>query len=339
MPRPGIRCRREKIKMRTIFAVGFMLGCATAWAGDSVPATAAALGEKLFFDPILSVDRTVSCASCHKPEHAFADRVAFSPGVRGQLGARNTPSAANVAARLDFFWDGRAATLEEQALGPIANPKEMDLPLPEAVQRLNADPGYTQAFAKIFGGPATEKALAKAIAAFERTLETSDTPYDRYLAGDDAALPEAAKRGRLLFIGKANCVSCHAGEDFTADRHKNIGLFNGQELADPGRAGVTKDLAHQGLFKTPSLRNVAVTAPYMHNGMFHTLREVVEYYNAPDAVVKGSINRDKALAAPLNLNTEEISDLVAFLEALTDDRFKTNRPARPSDLTSRVGAH
>jgi cytochrome c peroxidase len=139
--------------------------------------------------------------------------------------------------------------------------------------------------------------------------------------GDDAALTPAAARGRLLFIGRANCANCHSGEDFTADRPKSIGLFNGRELNDPGRGGVTKDPNHLGLFKTPSLRNVAVTAPYMHNGMFGTLREVVNYYNHPDRVVQGSINRDKALETPLALSETDIDDLVAFLEALTDDRF------------------
>jgi cytochrome c peroxidase len=275
----------------------------------------------------------VSCASCHKPEHAFADNVAFSRGVRGQPGTRNTPSAANVAARLDFFWDGRAASLEEQALGPIANPKEMDLPVEEAVARLNADAGYAAAFAEVFGGPASDKTLARAIAEFERTLETGNTPYDRYVAGENDALSDSAKRGRLLFIGKANCASCHSGEDFTADRHKNIGLFTGGgALADEGRASVTRDPSHRGLFKIPSLRNVAVTAPYMHNGMFATLREVVDYYNTPDAFVRGSVNRDKALDRPLGLTSEEASDLVAFLESLTDDRFA--RPRTPPDASA-----
>jgi cytochrome c peroxidase len=306
-------------------AVASVGACLIAIAANAAPsravAPAAALGERLFFDPILSRDRTVSCASCHKPEYAFADNVAFSAGVRGQRGTRNTPSAANTAGRIDFFWDGRAASLEEQALGPIANPGEMDLPLHEAVERLNSDASYADAFRKVFGSPATEKTLAKAIAAFERTLETADTPYDRYNAGDDTALSDSAKRGRLLFIGKANCASCHSGEDFTADRLKNIGLFNGQDHADEGRAAITKDPTHLGLFKIPSLRNVAVTAPYMHNGMFKTLREVVDYYNTPDAFVKNSINRDKALATPLQLTAAESGDLVAFLEALTDDRF------------------
>jgi len=315
--------------MKSLFTVTFVfLAIAAASAAPSkAPADAAALGERLFFDPILSRDRTVSCASCHKPEHAFADNTPVSRGVGGQTGTRNTPSAANTAGRLEFFWDGRAGSLEQQALGPIANSKEMDLPVADAVARLNAAANYAAAFQAVFHGPATETNLAQAIAAFERTLETANSPYDRYQAGDDAALTDAAKRGRLLFIGKANCASCHSGEDFTADRLKNIGLYTGQgALADPGRAGVTKDPAHLGLFKIPSLRNVAVTAPYMHNGMFATLREVVGYYNAPDAIVQGSLNRDKALDQRIDLTSEQVSDLVAFLEALTDDRFVA--PAR-----------
>ncbi|HYD83842.1 MAG TPA: cytochrome c peroxidase [Opitutus sp.] len=303
-------------RLRFVLAWTFV---AAAHASD--PTDAAALGGKLFFDPILSADRTVSCASCHKPEYAFADNAKVSLGLHGQPGTRNTPSAMNVSGRLAFFWDERAGSLEEQALAPIANPAEMGLPVDEAVARLNADEIYRRAFATIFEGPATEKNLARALAEFERTLETADTPYDRYIAGDDSALSPEAARGRLLFIGKANCANCHSGEDFTADRPKSIGLYNAKELNDPGRGGVTQNPEHMGLFKTPSLRNVAVTAPYMHNGMFTTLREVVDYYNHPDRVVAHSINRDKALDTPLNLTDTEIHELVAFLESLTDDRF------------------
>jgi cytochrome c peroxidase len=288
----------------------------------------AELGRKLFFDPILSSDRTISCASCHKPEHAFADNVPLSKGVGGALGRRNTPSVMNSTARVSFFWDGRARSLEEQAIFPIENPVEMNLPIAEALERINGDPQYAADFAKLYGGPATVKTLGRALAAFQKTLETANTPYDRYNFGDDSAMSESAKRGRLLFIGKANCATCHSGEDFTSDRFENIGLYNAKELNDRGRAEITQLESDAGMFKVPSLRNVALTAPYMHNGMFATLREVIEYYNEPDRHVQGALYRDAKLDKPLGLTDQEIADLEAFLHALTDDRFL---PGNPSD--------
>lgn len=285
------------------------------------PLTRAQLGEQLFFDPILSGDRTISCASCHKPQFAFADTVAFSQGIHGQLTKRNTPSITNQRGRPSFFWDGRSASLEEQAKQPIISAAEMGLPIEEAVKRLNADSSYVRAFRKLFNSVPTEKNLLNALAAYERTLETANSPYDRYINGDDHAISPEAARGRLLFIGKANCSNCHSGEDFTADRFKNIGLYNGTTLTDAGRFEVTKDSAQMGFFKVPGLRNVAVTAPYMHNGMFKTLREVIQYYNKPDAIVDNGIKRDLSLNTPLNLTDTEISELEAFLKTLTDDRF------------------
>lgn len=282
----------------------------------------AELGRKLFFDPILSSDRTISCASCHKPEFAFADNAPVSKGVGGALGTRNTPSVMNSTARVSFFWDGRARSLEEQARFPIENPVEMNLPIEQALERLNADPYYSAEFQRLYGGPATVKSLGSALAAFQKTLETTNSPYDRYQLGDDDALSPAAKRGRLLFIDKANCATCHAGEDFTSDRFENIGLYNGKELNDRGRGAITGLPQDDGMFKVPGLRNVALTAPYMHNGMFATLREVVEYYNDPDRFVSDSINRDAKLDKPLGLTEDEIDDIVAFLESLTDDRFR-----------------
>lgn len=285
------------------------------------PLTRAALGEKLFFDPVLSLDKTVSCASCHKPQFAFADTVMFSKGIHDRLTKRNTPAITNQSGRPSFFWDGRSATLEEQAKQPIISADEMGLPIEVAVKRLNEDSAYVRAFRKIFNSAPTEKNLLQALAAFERTLETANSPYDRYIAGDDNAISPAAARGRLLFIGKANCNNCHSGEDFTADRFKNIGLYNGTTLIDAGRFDITHDSAQLGFFKVPSLRNVSVTAPYMHNGMFRTLREVIEYYNKPDAFIHDGIQRDLSLNTPLNLTDTEISELEAFLQTLTDDRF------------------
>ncbi|MFD2581220.1 cytochrome-c peroxidase [Pedobacter vanadiisoli] len=284
------------------------------------------LGEKLFFDPILSKDKSISCASCHKPEFAFADTSSVSIGVGGARGTRNSPSVTNLSGRPNLFWDGRAASLEDQALQPIINPVEMNLPIAEAIDRLQKDKEYAALFQKIFNAPPTQKNLLLAIASFERTLETANSPYDRYINGDDKAISENAKRGRLLFIGKANCNNCHSGEDFTADRFKGIGLFNGEDLKDQGRFDVTGNPEHKGHFKIPGLRNVGITAPYMHNGMFKTLKEVIQYYNNPDAVIKNGKNRDLSLNKPLGLSETEINDIEAFLLSLTDDRFQKSKP-------------
>lgn len=296
---------------------------------DNAPQTKVALGERLFFDPILSADQTISCASCHKPEFAFADTATVSRGIGGQLGDRNTPSAMNLAGRIHFFWDGRASSLEMQALQPIAASNEMNLPIAEAVVRLEQQPVYASAFRRIFKSKPSEKALAEALGAYERTLETSNTPYDRFINGDNNALSASAQRGRLLFIGKANCANCHAGEDFTADRFKNIGLYDGKKLADAGRFRITGDSTQMGHFKVPGLRNVAVTAPYMHNGMFKTLRQVLDYYNQPDAIVTNGHNRDLSLSTPLKLTETELTDLESFLNALTDDRFRKTASEKP----------
>lgn len=284
------------------------------------------LGEKLFFDPILSKDKSISCSSCHKPEFAFADTSVVSLGVGGAKGVRNSPSVTNLSGRPNLFWDGRASSLEEQALQPIINPIEMNLPVSEALARLQADKTYAALFQKIFNAPPTEKNLLSAIASFERTLETANSPYDRYINGDDNAISASAQRGRLLFIGKANCNNCHSGEDFTADRFKGIGLFNEAELKDAGRFEVTKNPEHKGHFKIPGLRNVAVTAPYMHNGMFKSLKEVIRYYNNPDVIIKNGKNRDLSLSKPLGLTEDEITDLESFLISLTDDRFIKKNP-------------
>ncbi|MBX2897342.1 MAG: c-type cytochrome [Cyclobacteriaceae bacterium] len=304
-----------------IALAGSLTGFDTIHIEETEPTTVAELGEKLFFDPILSKDRTISCASCHKREFAFADNTAFSAGINGIPTRRNTPSVANLSGRLQLFWDGRVNSLEEQALKPIESPNEMSLPIAEAVDRLQQNEVYSRLFKKLFKSAPTADLLAKAIAEFERTLETADSPYDRFIDGNESAMSEAAIRGRLLFIGKANCANCHAGDDFTADRFKNIGLYNGKELNDRGRFEVTQDSLQLGLFRIPGLRNVALTAPYMHNGMFSTLREVLDYYNRPDEIISDAIHRDLSLSKPLQLSEQEIHDLEEFLKALTDNQF------------------
>ncbi len=283
--------------------------------------TKEALGKKLFSEKILSLDSSVSCASCHIPSYAFADTVAFSIGINGIPTKRNTPSVLNMKNRPYFFWDGRASSLEEQSLMPIKNPDEMGLPIEEAIKRLNKNPIYRQLFKKIFNQPVTEKNLAAAFAAFEKTLETVDSKFDDW-SNNIKNLNASEERGRLLFIGsKAKCFDCHFMEDFTNDDFKNIGLFNGEDLNDSGRILISREKTDLGKFKTPGLRNVAVTAPYMHNGMFATLEDVVEYYNEPSRFVSNAENTDKALLKPLGLTAREKKDLVAFLKTLTDKKF------------------
>jgi len=280
-----------------------------------------ALGEKLFNEKILSKDSTVSCASCHKPDHAFADTMAFSMGIAGKLTKRNTPSVLNMKNRPYYFWDGRAGSLEEQALMPIQNPDEMGLPITEAVERLNKSLVYKNLFRKIFKQDPNASNLADALSAYEQTLETVDSKFDDW-SNNIKKLSPQEERGRQVFLSdKAKCFDCHFMEDFTDDDYKNIGIFNGKEFNDSGRYLISRDLADLGKFKTPGLRNIAVTAPYMHNGMFNTLEEVIEYYNDPTKFIKDPIQIDDALKKPLGLTLKEKKDLVAFLKTLTDRRY------------------
>jgi cytochrome c peroxidase len=283
--------------------------------------TKAALGKKLFSEKILSKDSSVSCASCHKPQYAFADTVAFSVGIEGKLTKRNTPSVLNMKNRPYYFWDGRASSLEEQCLMPIQNPDEMGLPVEEAVKRLNQSKAYKQLFQKIFGQKPDAKNLAAAFSAYEKTLETVDSKFDDW-SNNIKNLSASEERGRELFVGnKAKCFDCHRMEDFTTDEFKNIGLYNGKDLNDAGLYNLTNKESDNGKFKTPGLRNIAVTAPYMHNGMFKTLEEVVEYYNNAQKFVPDAINIDSTLKKPLNLTEKEKKDLVSFLKTLTDKKY------------------
>ncbi|MBK9253959.1 MAG: cytochrome-c peroxidase [Saprospiraceae bacterium] len=280
------------------------------------------LGERLFFETILSKDSTISCASCHKPEFAFADTLAISPGVHGALGRRNAPSVMNMEARSIFFYDGRAETLIDQVHFPIEDPLEMNISVQDVVKRLNNHPRYYTWFKKIYNEEVTQKNLASAIAAFESSLETSDTPFDDYMNGDKSAMSASAIRGREVFMSpQAKCFDCHFGPDFTGDEFKNIGLYDEQKWSDKGRYEISKNPVDLGKFKVPGLRNVAMTAPYMHDGSFKTLKEVIDYYDNPYKFVHQPLNIDTLLAKPLNLTESEKSDLESFLLALTDRRF------------------
>jgi cytochrome c peroxidase len=283
--------------------------------------TKADLGKKLFSEKILSKDSSVSCASCHKPAYAFADTTAFSVGVDGKLTKRNTPSVLNMKNRPYYFWDGRVASLQDQSLMPIQNPGEMGLAIDDAVNRLNRSAPYKKLFWQVFKQEPTAKNLGAAFAAYEQTLETVDSKFDDW-SNNLKNLTAQEERGRKLFIGdKAKCFNCHSREDFTTDEFKNIGLYNEGALNDAGLYEVTKKEKDKGKFKIPGLRNIGVTAPYMHNGIFKTLEEVIDYYNDPQKFVTGSINIDNDLKKPLGLTAKEKKDIVSFLKTLTDKKF------------------
>ncbi|MEO3405047.1 cytochrome c peroxidase [Mucilaginibacter sp. CAU 1740] len=306
----------------TLFTLGIILVISQGAFKDHEPVNAAALGRKLFFDPILSSTGKISCASCHKEEFAFSDTSAVSLGVHGRKGVRNTPSAMNMSLQVAFFWDGRATTLEQQALIPIQNPIEMDLSVNTAVWRLGHNKYYKSAFTAVFNEAPNAGNLAKALSAFERTLETGNSPFDDWRLNDnESAVSESAKRGFAIFNSKGRCIQCHFGPDFNDVEFRSIGLYDGKTLRDSGRACVTKKVADVGRFKIGALRNVALTAPYMHNGMFKTLRQVIDYYNDPDKIVSHSINRDTLLNIPMGLTEGEKTDLENFLVSLTDKRF------------------
>ncbi len=277
------------------------------------------LGRYLYFEKRLSADETLSCASCHDPQYAFTDGAAVSTGIRKQKGNRSAPTIINRAYTLAQFWDGRAATLEDQAKGPMANPIEMGNTHEALVGRLQQIPGYRPMFAKAFGSDEiTIDRVAMAIACFERTLLSGNAPYDRYKLGNKQALTPAQVRGMSVFFDKAKCDKCHEGANFTLNAYANIGVGSDKPDPDVGRFAVTKDPRDWGVFKTPTLREIAHTAPYMHDGSLKTLEEVVEYYN------KGGIknrNLDENIK-PLHLTDQEKSDLVAFLQSLSGEGWQ-----------------
>lgn len=281
------------------------------------------LGKMLYFDKRLSSDNTVSCASCHDPAQGWSNGEPFATGVDGQKGGRSAPTIINSGYQRFQFWDGRADYLEGQALGPIANPIEMNLPLDEMVAKLSDIEGYKPAFKQAFGDDeVTKDRVAKAIASYERTVLSGDAPYDRFKAGDKSALSEAAQRGMKVFFNKASCSACHAGSNFTDGGFHNIGVGIKDDQPDLGRVAVSKLEGDTGSFKTPTLREIARTAPYMHDGRFATLEEVVEYYNkggTPNPQLDEEI-------FPLQLTAEQKADLVTFLkEGLSSEGYPQHK--------------
>lgn len=292
---------------------------------DGAPHAAAEvlLGKTLFFDTRLSQNRTQSCATCHNPELGFGDGMSLGLGAEGKRVGRNTPHLYNLAWNPVFFWDGRAASLEEQALGPIQAAGEMNMPIGLLIDRLQVVPWYREQVKAIYGSDkVTPEHVGKAIAAFERTLVSNNSPFDRYQAGDRNAMSPSAVRGLALFQGKAGCTKCHDGPNFTDSSFHNVGVKG----ADAGRAKIVNEASLHGAFKTPGLRNTALTAPYMHDGSEPSLEAVVRFYNRGGDEKK---NRDP-LIRELKLSAQDEADLVAFMGALTDP-LRVDRPTIPAD--------
>jgi cytochrome c peroxidase len=284
------------------------------------------LGAQLYFDTRLSADATISCASCHDPRTGWANPHPTDTGIRGQVGGRNSGTVIDAAYMRFQFWDGRAGSLEEQATGPIHNPIEMGETLENVVNKLNAIPGYRQQFNEVFGTDVTSEGIAKAIASFERSIVSGPSPYDRYLMGDQGAMSDAAVRGLHLFNGKGHCTPCHSGPMFSDQGFHNLGVGMNKDKPDLGRYDHTKKESDRGRFKTPTLRNVALTPPYLHDGSAGTLMDVIDVY---DRGGEPNANLDP-LMLPLQLTTREKDDLVAFLEALTGTLPQVEVPEFPA---------
>jgi cytochrome c peroxidase len=304
------------------------------------------LGRRLYYDPALSADKTVSCATCHHPDHGFSDGKPVSNGVQQKTGTRNSPTVFNSAYFAAQFWDGRAPTLEKQAEGPVQNPVEMAHTLKGVEDRLNADATYRNDFAKAFGpGPITYERVEKAISSFERTIVSANSPFDRWKYGhDERAVSQAVKRGFVVFTSpqKGNCSACHLiGEDyalFTDNKFHNIGVgVDMGQITDQGRFAVSRNEADRGAFRTPSLRNISLTAPYMHDGSVQNLKDAVDYYI-------GGGNSNSHLDPQIHvldfLSGQERADLRAFLESLTGEMppdVGPPAPAIPVSLSSESG--
>lgn len=310
------------------------------------------LGRTLYFDPRLSGDSSISCAKCHDPAKGFSNGVQMSDSYPGTKHWRHVPTVLNAAYLKTQFWDGRAGTLEDQAVGPIEAPIEMNQNFTHLVEKLSAIPYYRTMFKKVFNSDVTMPNLAKAIAAFERTIVSKPGPVDKYLSGDKSALTATQIRGMELFTGKANCIACHNGQALSDGEFHTTGVpeidtlktdsdriatrhffATGQKFPNPrnvnsdyGRELITKSAADKGKFKTPSLRELTHTAPYMHNGAFETLDDVIAFYEKGG----GDHPNKDPLLKPFKLTDQERDDLISFLEALSSPELpKVTKPELP----------
>ncbi|MFZ4621315.1 MAG: cytochrome-c peroxidase [Bacteroidota bacterium] len=281
----------------------------------------AELGRYLFFDKRFSRDTSVACGTCHRPEFAFADSGnVFSKGFHGLPGVRNSPSLTNTGYNTSYFWDGTVLTLEKQAIAPIINPVEMNMDTDTLIIRLKNESQYRSLFTSAWGTPEiTLERITRSLATFQRTLVSGSSPFDDWNRGNNDAISASAKRGYELFFGeKGDCFHCHASYNFTDNMFHN----NGTELfpADEGRYRLTNNAADKGKFRTPTLRNIAKTSPYMHDGKFTTLVQVLAHYNMGG---KNSETKD-ILMRPLGLTEQDQTDIIEFLRSLSDHKFTNN---------------
>jgi cytochrome c peroxidase len=272
------------------------------------------LGRDLFNDKRLSRDRSVSCATCHDPTRAFTDGKPVASGIDGRKGQRRSPTLINRAYGRAFFWDGRALTLEDQVVQPILHRDEMDMTIPAVLDRLRESPSYEDRFVTAFQQPLSEATLRKALASHVRSILSGGSPYDRYVGGDKSALSEQAQLGLRIFRGKANCASCHVGPNLSDEQFHNTGIaWSGRQWKDVGRAQWSRNPDDRGAFKTPTLREVARTGPYFHDGSSTTLEAVIDYYDQGGRPNPGL----DAEIRPLRLSDSEKAALLAFLQSLT----------------------
>jgi len=281
------------------------------------------LGEMLFFDPRISGSNWISCATCHNPALGWSDGLPTAIGNGMGVLKRSTPPIVNTAFNKLQMWDGRFNSLEEQAVGPMQAPGEMNGSMDQILAKLKAVPGYVQAFDKAYPGEGiTKTTLAKAVASFERTIVSRNSLFDAWIHGNETAIGPSAKRGYNLFVGKAKCATCHSGPNFTDEGFHNIGLKGN---TDEGRYAKVPVKAMQGAFKTPTLRDIALTAPYMHNGAYRTLEEVVAHYD------RGGDERENLdpTIKPLDLTDQDKQDLVEFMKTLSGKQVAVTLPRLP----------
>ena len=291
------------------------------------------LGKQLYFDARLSKDNTISCATCHDPSMGWSDAGPTSSGINKQLGGRRSPPVSNSAYNPLQFWDGRASSLEEQAKGPIENPVEMGNTHLVMLRTVQDIPGYVEEFKQVFGTTTiTIDQVADAIASFERTVVITDSPFDRFVRGDENALTPLEKKGLEIFNGKGHCTACHWGGNFSDGRFHNLGAKQtGPLQVDEGRYNVTKNPKDKGAFKTPTMRDVALRSPYLHSGSEKTLEDVVEFYNKGG----GKVANPDPMMVPLGLSKKEVKALVAFMtraSTSTNPEVAGVKPIPPSDL-------